>query len=377
MYAWVEDILDMLELSGVADELVGSPDVGHGLSMANRKALSIGVELAANTSILFLDEPTTGLTSQAALQVVRVIRRIASTGRSVICTIHQPSATIFYEFDDLLLLKRGGEMCYFGELGFRARASRNFLEDVPGTDPCPHRVNPADWMLTVIGSGTTTAAAARADRVSKVYAVSDLCKRNQTQADRLSTHEADGNQDGIKALAQQRYAVTHQTQMVWVLWRAWVSNYRNTHYVPLRFRVLFIQSIILGLSLLQLGATSRALVQSRISAIYEAGIFIGIIHLNASLAVYAREKPVYYRERASNTYSSFAYSTAQTITELPWLVLGIALYFAIFYPLVGLSGRFDLAIFLVFAESLFVIFMLVLGQALIAAFPSAQAAQVT
>lgn len=49
------------------------------------------------------------------------IQNIVSTGRSVICTIHQPSRRLFLAFDNLLLLKRGGEVAFFGELGFESK----------------------------------------------------------------------------------------------------------------------------------------------------------------------------------------------------------------------------------------------------------------
>ena len=71
--------------------------------------MSIGVELVAKPSLLlFLDEPTSGLDSQSAWAIVKLLRDLANAGQSILCTIHQPSATLFEEFDRLLLLKKGG-----------------------------------------------------------------------------------------------------------------------------------------------------------------------------------------------------------------------------------------------------------------------------
>jgi len=56
---------------------------------------------------LFLDEPTTGLDARSAQIVMRAIRKVAETGRAVLCTIHQPSTYLFEMFDSLLLLKKG------------------------------------------------------------------------------------------------------------------------------------------------------------------------------------------------------------------------------------------------------------------------------
>lgn len=87
---------------------MGKPGAPDGLSAGERKRLTIAVELCSNAAVLFVDEATTGLDSRAAAVVMRVLRAVAATGRTIICTIHQPSSELFFYFDDLLLLKRGG-----------------------------------------------------------------------------------------------------------------------------------------------------------------------------------------------------------------------------------------------------------------------------
>ena len=63
--------------------------------MEQRKRLTIAVELVANPSIVFMDEPTSGLDARAAAIVMRTVRNTVDTGRTVVCTIHQPSIDIF------------------------------------------------------------------------------------------------------------------------------------------------------------------------------------------------------------------------------------------------------------------------------------------
>ena len=87
------------------------------MTFEQKKRLSIAVELAASPSVIFLDEPTSGLDARAALLVMNALRKICDTGRTVVATIHQPSSAVFDMFDDLLLLKKGGKVVYFGELG--------------------------------------------------------------------------------------------------------------------------------------------------------------------------------------------------------------------------------------------------------------------
>ncbi|CAI6006189.1 unnamed protein product [Closterium sp. NIES-65] len=153
----VQEAMDLLELHDIADTLVGFIGV-NGLSVEQAKRLTIGVELVANPSVLFLDEPTSGLDSRAADIVVRGIRNIAATGRSTICTIHQPSRRLFFAFDWLYLMKRGGEVVYFGPIGHNGCDLLSYFESLPGLPKCRDDQNPATYMLEMIGAGIGHAA---------------------------------------------------------------------------------------------------------------------------------------------------------------------------------------------------------------------------
>ncbi|KAH0904414.1 hypothetical protein HID58_043917, partial [Brassica napus] len=106
------------------------------LSTEQRKRLTIAVELVANPSIIFMDEPTSGLDSRAAAIVMRTVRNTVDTGRTVVCTIHQPSIDIFEAFDELLLMKRGGH--------------KQFME----FKKLKRNITPATWMLEVSSMAT-------------------------------------------------------------------------------------------------------------------------------------------------------------------------------------------------------------------------------
>ena len=67
----------------------------HSLRWRLSGRLTIAVELVANPSIVFMDEPTSGLDARAAAIVMRTVRNTVNTGRTVVCTIHQPSVDIF------------------------------------------------------------------------------------------------------------------------------------------------------------------------------------------------------------------------------------------------------------------------------------------
>lgn len=113
------------------------------LSGGERKRTSIAVELIADPRIMFMDEPTSGLDSFTALSVMRMVKRLAEEGRTVVATIHQPSNEIVAEFSRLHLLARGhtvysgppsGALTHFSNLGF----------------PCPNYTNPADFFMRLL-----------------------------------------------------------------------------------------------------------------------------------------------------------------------------------------------------------------------------------
>lgn len=97
----MEEVLETIELDDIKDCLVGIPGQS-GLSTEQLKRLTIAVELVSNPSIIFMDEPTSGLDARAASIVMRVVKNIVATGRTTVCTIHQPSIDIFESFDEVV-----------------------------------------------------------------------------------------------------------------------------------------------------------------------------------------------------------------------------------------------------------------------------------
>ncbi|KAL0330264.1 UNVERIFIED_CONTAM: Pleiotropic drug resistance protein 1 [Sesamum radiatum] len=131
-----------------------------------------------------MDEPTSGLDARAAAIVMRTVRNTVDTGRTVVCTIHQPSIDIFDAFDELLLLKRGGEEIYVGPLGRHSSQLIKYFEGIDGISKIKDGYNPATWMLEVTSEAQEAALGVN---FAEVYKNSELYRRNKALIKELST----------------------------------------------------------------------------------------------------------------------------------------------------------------------------------------------
>jgi len=139
----VDALIDQLKLGKAQNTHIGGPLV-KGISGGERKRTSVGVELITDPSLIFLDEPTTGLDSFIATQVMDNLRELAiEQGKTVVSTIHQPNSDIFDMFDKLLLMARG-KIIYFND----ANKSVDYFANIGR--PCPELTNPADYFMTIM-----------------------------------------------------------------------------------------------------------------------------------------------------------------------------------------------------------------------------------
>ncbi len=92
---------------------VGSP-MNKMISGGQRKRLNIALELIREPSILFVDEPTSGLSSRDSENVMDLLRELTLKGKLIFVVIHQPSSDIYKMFDNMMILDTGGYMIYYG-----------------------------------------------------------------------------------------------------------------------------------------------------------------------------------------------------------------------------------------------------------------------
>ncbi|KAI9156674.1 hypothetical protein LWI28_010400 [Acer negundo] len=292
--AFVQEVLQLIELDEIKDALVGIPDIS-GISHEQRKRLTIAVELVSNPSIIFMDEPTTGLDARAAAIVMRVVKNIVQTMRTVVCTIHQPSIDIFEAFDELILMKGGGQMIYSGELGQHSSKLIEYFEGISGVPKIEEMYNPATWMLEV--TGPSTEAQLGLD-FAHLYKMSSLCQDNEL--------------DFLMVLGAM---------------------------------YIFVQ-------------------------------VMGISNSSSVIPFIATERTIVYRERFAGMYSSWAYSSAQVIIEIPYSFLQALLFSTITYPAINFywsAHKVFLYFYTMFCTMLFFNYF---GMMLVALTPSYQAASI-
>ena len=176
--------------------------------------------------------PTSGLDARAAAIVMRGMKRIALSGRAVCATIHQPSIAIFNAFDALLLLKRGGETVFFGDLGENSVNLIQYLERYEATPRISVGENPSSWMLTCIGAGSSGSNKKPFDYAGS-YAQSKLHAQCLERIDQICSKAAEENRISFPS----EYATSLGTQSITVLKKALKVYYRSPTYNVTRVTV--------------------------------------------------------------------------------------------------------------------------------------------
>ncbi|GKV34880.1 hypothetical protein SLEP1_g43218 [Rubroshorea leprosula] len=369
---FVEEVMELVELNPLRNALVGLPGV-DGLSTEQRKRLTIAVELVANPSIIFMDEPTSGLDARAAAIVMRTVRNTVDTGRTVVCTIHQPSIDIFEAFDELLLMKRGGQVIYAGPLGRHSHELVEYFEAIPGVTKIKEGYNPATWMLEV----TSTAVEAQLDvDFAEVYANSDLYRRNQELIKELSTPQPDSKD----LYFPTKYSQGFITQCKACFWKQHWSYWRNSRYNAIRFCMTIIFGIVFGFIFWGKGDQNQIDNQqdliNLLGATYAAVLFLGATNSSAVQSVVAVERTVFYRERAAGMYSELPYAFAQVAIETVYVIIQTLIYSLLLFSMIGFQWQADKFFYFYYFILMCFTYFSMYGMMLIALTPGQQIAAI-
>ncbi|XP_058004744.1 pleiotropic drug resistance protein 1-like isoform X3 [Hevea brasiliensis] len=302
---FIEEVMELVELNQLRQALVGLPGVS-GLSIEQR------------------------LDARAAAIVMRTVRNTVDTGRTVVCTIHQPSIDIIESFDELFLLKRGGQEIYVGPLGHHSSHLIKYFEGIEGVSRIKDGYNPATWMLEV--TSTAQEIALGVD-FTDIYRNSELYRRNKEVIKEIST-PAPGSKD---LFFPTQYSQSFFIQCVACLWKQHWSYWRNERYNATRFIYTGFIAIIFGTMFWKLGSKMKKQQDlfNAMGSMYTAIIFIGIKNASTVQPIVAVERIVFYRERAAGMYSALPYAFAHVLIELPYNFVQALIYGVIVYTMVG------------------------------------------
>ncbi|KAG0937676.1 hypothetical protein G6F57_007352 [Rhizopus arrhizus] len=325
--AYVEQIIQLLEMDDIADAQVGEVESGYGISVEERKRLTIAMELVGKPQLLFLDEPTSGLDAQSSYNIIRFIRKLADAGWPVLCTIHQPSSILFEHFDHLLLLVRGGRTAYYGEIGKDARTMIDYFES-NGGPKCSPDANPAEYILEVVGAGT-------AGKVTRDWAeIWEGSKEAKALEDELSAIDANAIKQPTRVA--HTYSVPFWTQFRLVFGRMSLAYWRSPDYNIGRFINIAFTALLTGFTFWKLGDSSSDMM-NKVFAFFATFIMAFTMVILAQ-PKFMTERTFFRKEYASRYYSWVTWGLSAILVEIPYVLFFAAIFMFGFYWTVGMKN---------------------------------------
>lgn len=293
----VERVIRDLRLDECAGTKIGGT-FSRGISGGEKKRLSIGVALLCNPCVLIMDEPTSGLDSNMAVLVTRILKDIAKRDKTIVCSIHQPSAKVFFMFDQLMWLVNG-KLCYRGDVGtFVEHFTRNGF-------PPPPLDNPADFIMNLLIDNAKVASRFSAhvdadtaqfllDNKGIVYPAVDFEKHPLYEA----------------TWWQQTQILLHRSfkQQLFVILN------------PVSIVEAVSIAVIAGLMWFQI-QFSESQVFDRTSLLFFLALFWPLFTILVSAGSFLPEREMIRKERYGRYYRLGAYMCAKALTELPLLVV--------------------------------------------------------
>lgn len=330
----VERVISELGLTRCKNSMIGGP-LFRGISGGEKKRVSIGQEMLINPSLLLLDEPTSGLDSTTAQRIMTTVKRLASGGRTVVTTIHQPSSRLYHMFDKVVLLSEGCPV-YYGP----AATALEYFSSIGF--PTSITVNPADHLLDLAnGIGPDSMHVMEQvdnleqERKSVRQALISAYDKNISTRLKVELCSLDAsNYNHTKDASTRRNAMSEQWCTTW--WHQFkvllVRGLRERRFDAFnRLRIFQVISVaVLGGLLWWHTPTSH--IEDRIAMLFFFSVFWGFYPLYNAVFTFPQERTMLIKERSSGMYRLSSYFLARTFGDLPLeLALPTAFTFIIYW----------------------------------------------
>ncbi|KAK7955249.1 putative ABC1 transport protein [Apiospora saccharicola] len=365
-FAYVESVIDMLNMRDFANAVVGVP--GDGLNVEQRKLLTIGVELAAKPKLLlFLDEPTSGLDSQSAWAICAFLRKLADAGQAVLCTIHQPSAVLFQEFDRLLFLAKGGKTVYFGDIGANSRTLLDYFE-ANGARTCEDTENPAEYMLDVVNNMGVDWHATWKQSPEAAHVIRHL---DEIHAETSQWVNSDA--DNADTHLYSEFAAPLGLQVRTVTNRVFQQYWRTPSHIFAKCALSVAAGLFIGFSFWRPPNTLAGMSVVLFGVFMITTIFQTLV--GQIQPFFVTQRSLYeVREKPSKAYSWKAFIAANILVEIPYQIFaGILLFACVYYPVASIQSS-DRQILVLLYIIQFFIYAGTVAQMTVAAMPDTQSA---
>ncbi|KAI5799834.1 putative ABC multidrug transporter [Geopyxis carbonaria] len=371
---YVETVIQMLEMEEYASAIIGVP--GEGLNVEQRKRCTIGVELVAKPALLlFLDEPTSGLDSQSAWSIVSFLRKLASNGQAILCTIHQPSAVLFEQFDRLLLLKKGGKTVYFGDIGDNSSTMINYFQS-NGGGKCSDDDNPAEYILNVIGAGATATAELAWDEIWKNSP--ERAHTTQEIIDLQTEYSAKASSEPDVAV-QGTFAMPWISQYFAVQKRLFQHYWRSPQYIFAKLILNVFAGLFLGFTFYKENNSAAGL-QNKMFSVFMAVVLSGSLMNQLQPVFYSLSDLYAVREKPSKLYHWTTFVLGNIVVEIPFNFVTGTMFFLPWYYAIGFWQAYDdqasRGAYMWFMYMLFQLFFSTFAQAIASFTPNEQTAAI-
>ncbi|CAL4898614.1 unnamed protein product [Urochloa decumbens] len=332
----VELVLDQLGLQYYANHLVGSLRDGTGKTYEVAKKLTIAVELAANPSILFLEEPISGLDSSGTTAILKILSQLPVSGQSVIATVSHPNTRALSYFHQVIILTQEGRQAYFGPVGLNCHEILGYFTAIPRVPHYIQTQNPISFVMGVAGLGiprrlavTDFAEEFQNSHLHEVAmkAVNTAMKNNKFE------QEKDSNMISIS----YNYPSSFIRQIWLVLLRTQRFLWRNVNYTYSRLTGCVVIGLLMGSLYFKIKYEDTYGVTSRSLYIYMQTILIGVISANNVIPQIGTDRLPYFREMRSKMYLPIFYPVSWVISEIPYFLIATLAFVGIGNGMAGIA----------------------------------------